>query len=646
MTNNNDGKREIKIYKKTYRLPALSGGKLDDLQQQIRQRNEHLSKGRLIVKNESVIVPEEKIVIEEEKRGLFGNKVIRREKKVIEQVRKLVKREKREPLNFEERYRELNAIVQNYDEMVQVLKHHQYDYQKFFQELAKEIKETIGENCKAIAEKETKRLQKEQQELQKANPNSQVLAMLGNMRSQLFDIAKSTGYAAVLMLKKLDLMSESLKRIASDQDSQKQLLAQVLEEIRSQKDLYELQLEINALQAKTAEFVDIALNFEEYMKPFMGSFQDLLTNVSKVDKELSKAMNEIQNIANLLEAQQFQSIESDRESQRIADFLVTGEMKKDRLQDALDRMNSVQSQADFDAQLMGAGKGVTISDCLANIREFLDLKLEKVTEIDIPAITVDENISADLGLPHISLNLTNYSEDDLTLDLSKGITLELVRVSGGSFMMGSPDGQGDNDERPQHRVTLQEFLIGKYAVTNSQWEAVMKTKGSANCDPKFQGADQPVVGISWHDAKKFCEELSQRVKRNVRLASEAEWEYAAKGGNQSRGFIYSGSNDLNDVGWYGSNSGSVTHTVGEKTANELGIYDMSGNVWEWCEDVWHENYNGAPSDGSAWLTGGEQNRRALRGGSWDHDANYCRSANRSRNDADYRFDGIGFRVVL
>ncbi|HBC41991.1 MAG TPA: hypothetical protein DCZ88_08865, partial [Pseudanabaena sp.] len=279
MIENSDGKREIKIYKKTFRLPTLSGGKLEQLQMQIHQRNEHLSKGRLVIKKE-------------EQQSLFS----KISKKIVEY--KILK-----PLSFEERYEELNAIVQDYDQTVLVLKHHEYDYQRFFQELAQEIRETIGENCKAIAEKETKRLLKEKLELQKSNPNQQALAMLDNMRSQLFDIAKSTGYAAVLMLKKLDLMSESLKRIASDHDSQKQLLAQLLEEIRSQKDLYELQLEINALQAKTAEFVDIALNFEDYMKPFMGSFQNLLTNVSMVDKEMSKAMDEIQNIANLLESQ-------------------------------------------------------------------------------------------------------------------------------------------------------------------------------------------------------------------------------------------------------------------------------------------------------------------------------------------------------
>ncbi|MCA6575675.1 MAG: SUMF1/EgtB/PvdO family nonheme iron enzyme [Pseudanabaena sp. M57BS1SP1A06MG] len=619
MIENSDGKREIKIYKKTFRLPTLSGGKLEQLQMQIHQRNEHLSKGRLVIKKE-------------EQRSLFS----KISKKIVEY--KILK-----PLSLEERYEELNAIVQDYDQTVLVLKHHEYDYQKFFQELAQEIRETIGENCKAIAEKETKRQLKEQLELQKSNPNQQALAMLDNMRSQLFDIAKSTGYAAVLMLKKLDLMSESLKRIASDHDSQKQLLAQLLEEIRSQKDLYELQLEINALQAKTAEFVDIALNFEDYMKPFMGSFQNLLTNVSKVDKELSKAMDEIQNIANLLESQQFRCIETDQESLRIADFLVTGEIKKDHLQDAIKRIDNVQLQTSFEVQ-MSNDKGVSISECLANIREFLDLKLEAIIEIDISAITINEP----------NLNFDTHTSDSLNLDLGNGITLELVRVSEGKFMMGSPDGQGDSDERPQHEVNLQEFLIGKYAVTNIQWQAVMKTKGSSKYDKKFQGDLQPVVGVSWHEARAFCTTLSQQIGRDVRLPTEAEWEYAARGGNRSLGFTYAGSNYLNEIGWYAQNSGSVTHPSGQKNKNEIGIYDMSGNVWEWCLDEWHDSYADKPQNlkqqgNQAWgdinVSDNDNCSRLLRGGSWIYFAVYCRSALRFKYNARIQSNLIGFRVV-
>ncbi len=611
-SNNNDGKREIKVYKKTYRLPMLAGGKLDQLQKQIRQRNEDLTKGRLVT---------QKI----EQRGMFG-------KKVIEQS-------SRKSLSFEERYRELNAIVQNYDEMVKVLKLHQYDYQKFFQELAQEIRVTIGENCNEILEKEKKRQLKEQQERQKANPLPQSLAMLSNMEAQLFEIAKSTGYAAVLMLKKLDLMSESLQRIANDQDMQKQLLAQVLGEIRSQKDLYELQLEINALQAKTAEFVDIALNFEEYMKPFMGSFQSLLSNVATVDQELSKAMGEIQNIANLLEAQQFRSIESDRDSQRIADFLARGEIKKDRLQEALEQMGNARSGAEFDAQLLGTGKGITINDCLGNIREFLDLKLDNLKTdlgaIDVPVVEIHE--------PDESFYAPEPSEDEIKLDLGSGVALELLRVPAGSFAMG------------EHQVTLREFFIGKYAVTNSQWQAVMKAKGSANCDKKFQGDLQPVVGVSWHEARAFCAKVQQQTGKAVRLPTEAEWEYAARGGDRSNGYEYAGSNNLGEVGWYSDNSGSVTHPVGQKKANELGIYDMSGNVWEWCLDEWHDSYADKPENlkkqgNQAWgdlnVDENDNRSRLLRGGSWNYSGRNCRAASRNGFNARAQYNGIGFRLLL
>lgn len=644
MTNNNDGKREIKIYKKTYRLPALSGGKLDPLQKQIRQRNEHLSKGRLVIKKE-------------EKRGIFSKKVI--------------EHKTRQALSFEERYRELNAIVQNYDEMVQVLKHHQYDYQRFFQELAKEIKETIGENCNAIAEKEQKRLLKEQQERQKANPNPQALAMLGNMQSQLFEIAKSTGYAAVLMLKKLDLMSESLKRIASDQDSQKQLLAQVLEEIRSQKDLYELQLEINALQAKTAEFVDIALNFEEYMKPFMGSFQDLLTNVSRVDKELSKAMDEIQNIANLLEAQQFRSIESDLESQRIANFLATGEMKKDRLQDALERMGNVRSESEFDARMMGTGNGVTISECLGNICDFLDLKLESITEIEVPAITMDRlevyslYASKAVDTLTISANKTDIpipyaSNEGLTLDLN-GVKLELVKVPTGKFIMGSYE---LDSEKPIHEVQLQEFLIGKYAVTNAQWQVVMKTKSGEMYDKKFQrDFQQPVVGVSWHQARAFCKKLSEQIGKSARLPTEAEWEYACRAGTTTS-FAFGKVVTTDQVNYNGNypygdapngKYREVTVNVDSFQPNAWGIYQMHGNVWEWCLDEWHDNYADKPENlkkqgNQAWgninINDNDNRYRLLRGGSWLNYAIYCRSANRFRGRARLQNDYTSFRVIV
>ncbi|TYQ29475.1 formylglycine-generating enzyme family protein [Pseudanabaena sp. UWO311] len=231
----------------------------------------------------------------------------------------------------------------------------------------------------------------------------------------------------------------------------------------------------------------------------------------------------------------------------------------------------------------------------------------------------------------------------LTIDLGNGITLDLVLVPAGSFAMG------------EHQVTLKEFLIGKYAVTNSQWQAVMKKQGSINCDKKFQGDLQPVVGESWHKARAFCQKLSQQTGRAVRLPTEAEWEYAARGANQSKGYEYSGSNNLDEVGWYDDNSGSNTHTVGQKKANELGIYDMSGNVSEWCLDEWHDSYDDKPeklkSNGNeAWdnfnVDNNDNHSYLLRGGSWDSKVRICCAASRDFGIARLRNDQIGFRLVI
>jgi formylglycine-generating enzyme required for sulfatase activity len=203
--------------------------------------------------------------------------------------------------------------------------------------------------------------------------------------------------------------------------------------------------------------------------------------------------------------------------------------------------------------------------------------------------------------------------------------------------MCSPDGQGGNNERPEREVAVPGFYIGKYQVTQAQWEAVM-----GNNPSHFKGAGNlPVECVSWNDAKEFCKKLSQMTNNPYRLPSEAEWEYACRAGTTGD---YAG--NLDEMAWHDGNSNKKTHPVGEKLPNAFGLYDMHGNVWEWCEDVWHNDYKGAPSDGAAWLSGGDPSRRVLRGGSWNPNGWYCRSAYRYWYGAGVRNNDYGFRVVV
>jgi len=154
----------------------------------------------------------------------------------------------------------------------------------------------------------------------------------------------------------------------------------------------------------------------------------------------------------------------------------------------------------------------------------------------------------------------------------------------------------------------------------------------------------PVVGVSWDDATAYCQWLSERTGRNYRLPTEAEWEYAARGGRDSKGYTYAGGDDLDAVAWYYGNANGKTHPVAQKQANELGLYDMSGNVYEWVQDCWHDSYAGAPKDGSAW-TSGDCDRRVLRGGSWSFINLICRVAFRFWYFPDFRYLNFGFRLA-
>lgn len=224
-----------------------------------------------------------------------------------------------------------------------------------------------------------------------------------------------------------------------------------------------------------------------------------------------------------------------------------------------------------------------------------------------------------------------------SVDLGNGIILEMVTIPGGTFLMGSTDGH--DSEKPQHRVIIQPFALCKYPITQEQWEAVMGESPS-----RFKGANLPVERVSWADAIEFCGRLSRLTDQNYRLPSEAEWEYACRAGTTSD---YSFGETINiDVANFNKKIGETT-PVGKYPANRFGLYDMHGNVWEWCEDDWHPNYENAPTDGRAWLVenGSNISNKVLRGGSWNENSLICRSSSRIGNWRDDSNDLIGFRVV-
>ena len=230
-----------------------------------------------------------------------------------------------------------------------------------------------------------------------------------------------------------------------------------------------------------------------------------------------------------------------------------------------------------------------------------------------------------------SISMTKKRNPIMTYTVN-GVSFNMVYVEGGTFQMGS------NDEQPVHSVTLSDYYIGQTEVTQELWQAVMGSNPSYD-----KGAKNPVNNVSWNDFQEFISKLNRLTGGSFRLPTEAEWEYAARGGNKSRGYKYSGSDDLGSVAWYKDNSGDEVHPVGSKSANELGLYDMSGNVWEWCSD-WSGSY---PSSSQTNPTGPSSGYgRVLRGGSYYYDEYYCRSTNRrvSCDPAD-RFSLYGFRLA-
>jgi len=256
--------------------------------------------------------------------------------------------------------------------------------------------------------------------------------------------------------------------------------------------------------------------------------------------------------------------------------------------------------------------------------------------------------------------LTEASSQTLLMSLAKhdeqiivDLGMKLIYVAAGTFQMGSND--GEIDERPVHEVKISKgFWIGKHEVTQQEYQSIMGSNPSY-----YLAKNKPVECVSWDEAMKFCKKLTDREQRAKRLPSayeyrlptEAEWEYAAQGGNKSKAYKYSGSNNIDEVAWYGLNSDKQTHEVGKKSANELGIHDMSGNVWEWSLDSCNKSGVVAGLSTDTYQDGtidplSTDSYRVFRGGGWYRDDRLCRVTNRAGNAPDRKLYYLGFRIVL
>jgi len=262
----------------------------------------------------------------------------------------------------------------------------------------------------------------------------------------------------------------------------------------------------------------------------------------------------------------------------------------------------------------------------------------------------DLNFNPDAAINFLPLPIEAAPSPTLEISITKrdgGISIDLVHIPAGKFLMGSNE---QDKEKLPHEVSLTEFYMSKYPITQKQWQIVM-----GNNPSKFKGDHRPVEQVSWYTARAFCQKLSQKTGKRIRLPTEAEWEYAARGATKSKSYIYAGGNNIDEVGWHRTNSGQETHVVGLKQPNEIGLYDLSGNVWEWCWDEWHDNYLGKPdrlkkNGNEPWLNSQVNSTEddinyCLRGGSWGYAADYCRLTARSRFVADGWLDFFGFRIV-
>jgi len=351
---------------------------------------------------------------------------------------------------------------------------------------------------------------------------------------------------------------------------------------------------------------------------------------SQLKEELDRANQEIASLQSRLQQAQQVKVNLDQANQKIASL--ESELELTVTRQRLDKQNLSEIKI----------LNQTLETQIQSLKQQLESSYkklenqgdahEKVTGYEKAILFYEQAINLDSTILKTKLEQAEIKPAEIKhLDLGNGVILELVKIPAGSFLMG-----GD------YEIQLKDFLMGKYPVTQKEYQQVMGENPSY-----FKGDNLPVEQITWYQAVKFCEKVSQNTGRQVTLPSETQWEYAARAGTTTAYFFGESESQLGEYGWYDKNSEGKTHPVGQKKTSPWGLYDLLGNVWEWCQDDWDDwddHYHNLPKDGSPIKN--NSNTKVVRGGSWYSKASICRGGNRNRDIADFRLGSLGCRVVV
>jgi formylglycine-generating enzyme required for sulfatase activity len=558
-------------------------------------------------------------------------------------------------LTVEERYDLVAEMVLHYDQIIGALTQGRDGYLAFLGEIEAGLGRTLDRKLEGYASF-AKDLQ-QQEANARAKGRQESVRALSNQQEELRQYLKVTTQAGLLILKKIEHVRKSILSLVEDQGKQVKLLDNLKEELGDKRQIYLNQKRLQQMRQEAQAFAQVAIDFEYYLKDYFGPLQGLLQEVGRVDEGLAKAVGEIQALTAQLQEGRAALVGGQGED-RVLDLLVSADLKRDQVSRLVSNLGAMGSDLhEVEAELITGNKSGVL-EAVETVQTFFHgaLKPSLETQVSKPA-------------PSQALNAK------VRVWVVPNLGLEMVHMPAGSFMMGSPLNEQDRfAHEVQHEVKISSsFCLAKTPITVAQWRALVSSKhGHAT----QEDANKPMVNLSWFDAVWLCNKLSRREslapcyelvgmagvpgnklsfqevrwlglqRPGYRLPTEAEWEYACRAGTHGARYM----EPLDQIAWYGGNSNGGLQPVAQKLPNAWGLYDMLGNVWEWCQDQYggyHTERSPVidPLNEPSYSASNSASRRVCRGGSWYDPPVGLRAADRGLNTPGVAGVGLGVRCA-